>query len=436
MTAMSRRIHPALVVLVLLVGLAAQLSYHALAQSSTQSGGSSVAMFAPSGESTQDWPRWRGPGGQGLAVDSGYPDTWSDKENVLWRAEVPGRGHSSPIVWKDRIFLTTGHDDGRVSVLGFNRADGKQLWETFVPDGRRKHYQKNSHASATPTTDGRASTPRSATRGSWRSTSTASSSGIARSGTFNNYHGTAGSPLLYKDRLIVFQDHRGGSEGGAFVAALDTATGKTLWRTGAAGDGGLEHADCDPRLRSRRDHRQQSEPRPRLQSRYRQGAVDLPRQPLRSDSNARGRPRPGVLLVGARRPDARDQAGRQGRRHRDTRRLAEPEGVAVRALAASLRRLPLSGERHGEHRHRFEATTGKLMWQGRLGVATREGFSASPVGVDGKVFFTNDDGETFVAEGGPDVRVAARERLNARVLASPALVDGRGITAPIAISSP
>src|SRR5437763_4343083 len=50
-------------------------------------------------------------------------------------------------------------------------------------------------------------------------------------GTFDNYHGTAGSPLLYKDKLILFQDHSGGSGGGAFVAALDAATGRTLWRT-------------------------------------------------------------------------------------------------------------------------------------------------------------------------------------------------------------
>ena len=66
----------------------------------------------------------------------------------------------------------------------------------------------------------------------------------------------------------------------------------------------------------------------------------------------------------------------------------------------------------------FDATSGKTLWQGRLGVAQREGFSASPVAVDGKVFFTNDDGETFVLQAGPDVRAAARQqprRAGARV---------------------
>jgi outer membrane protein assembly factor BamB len=73
----------------------------------------------------------------------------------------------------------------------------------------------------------------------------------------------------------------------------------------------------------------------------------------------------------------------------------------------------------------FEAASGKVMWQGRLGVARAEGFSASPVGVDGKVFFTNDDGETFVVRAGPVFELIRVNALGERVLASPALVDGR-----------
>jgi outer membrane protein assembly factor BamB len=73
----------------------------------------------------------------------------------------------------------------------------------------------------------------------------------------------------------------------------------------------------------------------------------------------------------------------------------------------------------------FEAATGKVMWQGRLGVARREGFSASPVGADGKVYFTNDDGETFVLRAGPVFDLIRVNTLDAPVLASPALVDGR-----------
>ena len=73
----------------------------------------------------------------------------------------------------------------------------------------------------------------------------------------------------------------------------------------------------------------------------------------------------------------------------------------------------------------MEATSGKALWQGRLGVATREGFSASPVAVDGKVFFTNDDGDTFVLRAGATFDLLRVNRIGARMLASPALVDGR-----------
>src|SRR5918993_2362807 len=90
---------------------------------------SEVRMVAVEGEGAKYWPVWRGPSGQGL-VTGVYPDTWSATENVVWKKPVPGRGNSSPIVWGDRIFLTTAHESGRrVSLIAFRRSDGTQLWE-------------------------------------------------------------------------------------------------------------------------------------------------------------------------------------------------------------------------------------------------------------------------------------------------------------------
>src|SRR5262245_42500067 len=66
-----------------------------------------VAMVADEGEAARYWPRWRGPSGQGLVSGSGYTDRWSGTENILWKTSVPGAGNSSPIVWGDRIFVTT-----------------------------------------------------------------------------------------------------------------------------------------------------------------------------------------------------------------------------------------------------------------------------------------------------------------------------------------
>ena len=107
------RHYPYALLTLTLAALALLLSYRLVAQSSN----ADVAMVTPTGEATGYWPRWRGPSGQGLAMDSGYLDTWSDKQNILWRTEVPGRGHSSPIVWADRIFLTTGYSD-RIAAAG------------------------------------------------------------------------------------------------------------------------------------------------------------------------------------------------------------------------------------------------------------------------------------------------------------------------------
>jgi len=93
-------------------------------------------MIESEGAGARYWPRWRGPSGQGLVAGSGYPDTWSATENVLWRTAVPGRGNSSPIVWADRIFLTTAYDGGRrLSLLAYRRSDGGLLWERAAPDG-------------------------------------------------------------------------------------------------------------------------------------------------------------------------------------------------------------------------------------------------------------------------------------------------------------
>src|SRR3954447_14079520 len=81
-----------------------------------------VRMIVDEGEAAQQWARWRGPSGQGLAAGNGYPDTWSGTENVLWKTPLAGSGNSSPIVWRDRIFLTTSREAGRrLSVLAFRR---------------------------------------------------------------------------------------------------------------------------------------------------------------------------------------------------------------------------------------------------------------------------------------------------------------------------
>jgi outer membrane protein assembly factor BamB len=190
-----------------------------------QDGG--VRMVAVEGEGAKYWSRWRGPSGQGLATGTGYPTTWSATENLKWRVDVPGTGNSSPIVWGDRIYLTTAYNRGaKLSVIAFRRTDGARLWETFAPSHAGYAHFKNGHASATAATDG------AYVYASFGSSLVAvdANGKLAWNqdiGPVSNYHGPAGSPLLYRDRLILFQDQNSGS----FIAAFDTKTGRQLWRT-------------------------------------------------------------------------------------------------------------------------------------------------------------------------------------------------------------
>ncbi len=390
-----------------------------------------VEMIPASAEGKKYWPRWRGPSGQGLAEGSGYPDTWSDRENVLWKVTLPGSGNSSPIIWGDRIFLTTAYESGlwplytvRRSIVCLRRADGKLLWEAFAPDASpEKANRKNGYASGTPATDGERVYAYLGGHGLlcvdvngkqvWHRALDARSA----------YHGTACSPLLYRDRVIVYQDQRRPSP--SFVAAFDKLTGKTLWWTNRE-----EQAGWGSPVAIRAGDREEII----VSSQRRVYAYDPSsgQEWWRADGNlVEVTPTPvaghGLLFCSSGRagPTLAIRPGGSG------------DVTATHIAWQSARGSPFipSPLLYGDYLYLvndmasvatcYEAKSGKLMWQGRLGEAHRESFSASPVGVDGKVFFTNDMGETFVLEAGPEFKLLHVNRLNARTLASPALVDGR-----------
>ena len=115
-----------------------------------------VAPIGAAAEGKKFYPRWRGPSGQGVVEKGGYPDLWSETKNVLWAVELPGAGNSSPIIWADRIFLTTAYERGkRRSIICLHRIDRQRLWETFAPEAvPERSSGKNGHATSTPSTDG------------------------------------------------------------------------------------------------------------------------------------------------------------------------------------------------------------------------------------------------------------------------------------------
>src|SRR5262245_41605810 len=188
-----------------------------------------VQMIADEGEAARYWARWRGPSGQGVVSTGGYTDTWSGTENVRWKTPIAGDGNSSPVVWGDRIFLTTSQENGtRLSLLALRRSDGARMWEAVAPSGTgERAHAKNGHASATPTTDGQRIYVSFGSRGLFAFDMDGKLVWQRDLGRIENYHGPAGSPLLYKGRVIVYQDQRPAG----FIAAFDARTGEPVWRT-------------------------------------------------------------------------------------------------------------------------------------------------------------------------------------------------------------
>jgi outer membrane protein assembly factor BamB len=384
---------------------------------------SAVRMVADDGEGSRYWPRWRGPSGQGLAAGSGYVDRWSATQNVVWKAAIPGAGNSSPIVWRDRIFLTMARDGGRrLSVIAYNRTDGAQLWEAVAPNGPSdRPHPKNGFASATPATDGERLYVSFGSRGLFAFDLNGKLLWQRALGPIDNYHGAAGSPLLYRNRVILYQDHYGGG----FIAAFDTRTGEQVWRTARQQSVGwgtpvaVRVGDHDEIVVNGQS---------RVIAYHPETGAELWR------CNGMGfevipTPVVGYGLVfcssGRAGPTLAIRPGGKGDVTSSHLSWSTPRGSPFVPSPLLYNDQLYTVNDMASIVTSFEAGTGKVLWQGRLGVAQREGFSASPVGVDGKVFFTNDQGETFVLKAGPAFELLHVNQIGERTLASPALVDGK-----------
>ena len=378
-------------------------------------------MVPVEGEAAQYWTRWRGPSGQGLVDGTGYVDRWSATENVRWKTPVPGRGNSSPIVWRDRVFLTTAYEGGgRLSVLAFKRTDGARLWETFVPGRGGNAHGKNGHASPTVVTDGERVY---ASFGSVIAALDLDGKIVwsQQTGAVRNYPGPAGSPLLYKDRVILYQDQ----SAGAFIAAFDAKTGRQLWRTARDGDVGwgtpaaVRVGDHDEIIVNGQGRVQAYDPDTGREL-WRCGGTTYEVIPTPVVGHglifsASGRAGPTLAI----------RPGGRGDVTRTHLAWSTPRGSPFVPSPVLVGDLLYMVNDMASIATAIHAKTGDVAWQGRLGVAQREGFSASPVAVDGKVFFTNDDGETFVLRAGPTFSLMHVNSLGEPTLASPALVEGR-----------
>jgi outer membrane protein assembly factor BamB len=387
-----------------------------------------AAMIEVEGEGARYWSRWRGPSGQGIVKAGKYTDKWSPTQGVKWKVPVPGRGHSSPIVWGDHIFITTAHDDGaKVSMLAFRRSDGKPLWETFVPTRQAvEHvYEKNSRASATPVTDGTLVYASFGTHGLMAVDFSGKIAWHNPVGRLANTHGSAGSPILYKDRIFIYQDHAGTDETGAYVGAFDKKTGKQIWKTPRVETVGwgtpvvIRAGDRDELIVSsqRKVYGYDPQTGKELWTVSGLGFEVIP-TPVVAE---------GLILCSSGRQGPTIAIRPGGTGDVTTTHVAWkspkgspfiPSGVVVDGVLYLVNDIQSIVTAH-------DVKSGEVIYQGRLGEAKREGFSASPIAVNGKVFFTNDDGETFVLQAGREFKLLHVNTLGEQTLASPALVDGR-----------
>ena len=381
-----------------------------------------VHIVPPDGDGGRHWPRWRGPSGQGVVEGTGYPDTWSDTTNVRWKTAVPGSGHSSPIIWGDRIFLTTSRNRGRrVSILSFRRSDGELLWETDAPEGRPEStHGKNSPAAATATTDGERVYASFGSRGILAVDFDGTVVWHREFGRIANYHGPAGSPLLYRDTIIIYQDQNGG----AFVTALDRRTGETRWRTDRSASVGwgtpiaISVGDHDELIVSSQRQVQSYDPVTGAEL-WSCGGNLFEVIPTPAVGH-------GLVFCSSGRagPTLAIRPGGQGD-------VTDTHVAWKTTRGSPFVPSPLV---YGDYLYLvndmssiitcLNAKTGETMWQERLGRPRREGVSASPVVVDDKLFVTNDEGITFVLKTGPTFELLHTNDIGANTLASPALVDG------------
>lgn len=200
-----------------------------------------VAVGASSVQA-DNWDNWRGPTGNGGSLTAKPPTEWSETKNVKWKAEIPGLGSSSPIVWENQVFITSGVPVAGSSneplptleftVFAYDRATGKLNWKQVatVAKPHQETHSTNNFASASPCTDGEHLYAHFGSRGLYCYTLEGKlvwkRDDLGKMNTRNSF-GEGSSPALAGDKLIVPWDH----EGPSALYALDKKSGKTIWKT-------------------------------------------------------------------------------------------------------------------------------------------------------------------------------------------------------------
>jgi outer membrane protein assembly factor BamB len=404
----------------------------------------------------QNWPQFRGPDGSGIASPQNLPLEWSVAEgrNILWRAPIEGLAHSSPIVWGNRVYLTTaiaettgsptlvlGDSDvagietapdlvsHRWELLALEKGSGSVLFRKTAHRGvpRLKRHVKASHASASPATDGRSIVALFGTEGlfcfdmegelRWRA-----DLGLLDVGYWGEPEyqwGAASSPLIYENLVIVQNDRQKDS----FVAAYDLEDGKEVWRASRdekpawstpaiyRGESGAELVTNGANWIRANDPRTGEEL-------WRLSHGDLqvitPTPIVAGDRIVvtGGNPT-GAQTTFAIRPGARGDAQSHVLWTAERSSPYTPTPVAYDGILYVIVDNGILSA--------YDLATGERLYRTRLEVGS--GFSASPIASDGKVYLPSEDGAVFVVRAGREFQSLARNEMGEPLMASPAVSE-------------
>lgn len=373
----------------------------------------------------EEWPSWRGPRGDGTSRETNVPVRWSATENVLWKVPIPGKGHSSPIVWGDRLFVTTCNERAKTRLLlCLDRRDGKVLYQRLVlrsPLERKNRL--NSYASSTPVTDGRhvwvsfLKWPQKAIqvvcydvagKEVWRRSP----------GELHAVHGFCSSLLLYKDLLILNADQ----DAEAYIVAFDKAGGAERWRIDRPN---RTRSYCPPVVYELAGKRQLVLSGSKCVASYdpdtgrQHWIIDGPTEQFcASLVHTKGilfltGGYPSLHLLGIR-PDG---TGNVTKSHVLWHVRKHPSYVPS-PIAAGECFFVVSDRGKASC---LAAETGTYHWTEQLG----RHHSASPVSAEGRLYFLDDKGTTFVVKASPTFELIARNPLGEDCRASPAISRGR-----------
>ncbi len=403
-----------------------------------------------------NWPQWRGPDGQGISEEKGLPDEWSATKNVRWKSPIEGLGHSSPIVWGKKIFLTTALDgevipgrpagvthkmaDGSdfvhpdavganlkhtFKVICIDRKSGKILWERVAYEGPvyDSRHRKASFASSTPATDGKYVYAFFGSEGlyayDYNGKLIWKQQNFGKLGTASVGYGV--SPVLYQNLVIMQCDDSGMN---SFMVAFDKKTGKEVWRTARKVDltwttpvlvhtaKGVELVTAaiefiiayDP-LTGKELWRHKG-----LES----NAVPTP--VVSNDLVVLTSGAPNKIALAIRAGGTGDVTGTSQlvwTYKKGTAYVPSPILYGDYVYLTTDRGLVTC----------LDAKTGKVEYEGAR-VPVPATFSASLVAYEGKILMTSEDGETFVLKAGPKHEIIRTNSLGEPVYASPAIADG------------